>query len=478
MAALKLVRVLPTTMETTTATGGRRGFPAMSDTLDIDVRHLRVGLHVQLDLGWMAHPFPLNSFRLATAEQIDTLRGLGLSKVRVLRSRSLPTALQALAEAGVIEAESAPAAPAPVPTQAAAPVDAELAAAEQERQRRRAQAAAEQECLATAERAYAEAGRGLRRCFELVRHQPQAAREQCEAQVRDYLDMVLGAQEMAIRLLGEGAGDRASMHAINVTVISLLLGKAMGLPEEAMQELGVGAMLHDVGKLDLPERVRWLDPTTALVPVHERQYYQEHVALGVVIGKQMTLTPGAMLVLAQHHELNDGSGFPLKLSGERISLPARIVALVNRYDNLCNPASPAHAYTPHEALSLMYAQMKPQFDTAVFAAFVRMMGVYPPGSVVQLSDERYALVTTVNSSRPLKPRVLVHEPRAGRDTAISVDLESTPGLGIRRSLKPQHLPRSALDVLSPRPRVCYFFERARELELTTASDAKLRKEAA
>ena len=98
-------------------------------------------------------------------------------------------------------------------------------------------------------------------------------------------------------------------------------------------------------------------------------------------------------------------------------------------------------------------------------------------SVVQLSDDRYAIVTSVNSSRPLKPRVLVHEPRAGRDTAVTVDLEATPGLGIRRSLKPQYLPRSALDVLSPRPRVCYFFERARELELT-ASDARLRKEVA
>ena len=262
-----------------------------------------------------------------------------------------------------------------------------------------------------------------------------------------------------------------------VGLSATLLGKAMGLPEDAMHELGVGALLHDVGKLDLPERVRWLDPTTALVPVHERHYYQEHVALGVVMGKQMTLSAGALLVLAQHHELADGSGFPLKLSGERISLPARIVALVNRYDNLCNPASPAHAHTPHEALSLMYAQMKPQFDAAVFAAFVRMMGVYPPGSVVQLSDDRYAIVTSVNSSRPLKPRVLVHEPRAGRDTAVTVDLEATPGLGIRRSLKPQYLPRSALDVLSPRPRVCYFFERARELELT-ASDARLRKEVA
>ena len=79
----------------------------MSDTLDIDVRHLRVGLHVQLDMRWMTHPFPLNSFRLASAEQIETLRAMGLSSVRILPARSLPAALQALVEAGVIEADAA-----------------------------------------------------------------------------------------------------------------------------------------------------------------------------------------------------------------------------------------------------------------------------------------------------------------------------------------------------------------------------------
>jgi hypothetical protein len=116
----------------------------------------------------------------------------------------------------------------------------------------------------------------------------------------------------------------------------------------------------------------------------------------------------------------------------------------------------------------MYGQMRVRFDAAVFGAFVKMMGVYPPGSVVQLTDERYAMVVSVNSARPLKPRVLVHESRGLREDALPLELESTPGLGIRRSLKPQQLPRAALEFLSPRPRVCYFFERAREPFMSTA----------
>ena len=93
-----------------------------------------------------------------------------------------------------------------------------------------------------------------------------------------------------------------------------------------------------------------------------------------------------------------------------MSAAARIVALVDRFDNLCNPAQAARTLTPHEALSTMFAQSQHQFDSTMLSAFIRMMGVYPPGSVVQLTDDRYALVVSVNSTRPLKPRVLVHDP--------------------------------------------------------------------
>ena len=172
----------------------------------------------------------------------------------------------------------------------------------------------------------------------------------------------------------------------------------------------------------------------------------------------MGLAPGAMLVLAQHHEHADGSGFPLHLNTDRMTAGARIVSLVNRYDNLCNPHFAARALTPHESIALMFAQGKSKFDTAILGAFIRMMGVYPAGSTVQLTDDRYAMVVGVNSTRPLKPRVLVHDARVPRDEALIVDLEATQGLGIRRSIKPSQLPLASLEYLAPRPRTAYFFE--------------------
>jgi hypothetical protein len=94
--------------------------------------------------------------------------------------------------------------------------------------------------------------------------------------------------------------------------------------------------------------------------------------------------------------------------------------------------------------------------------FIRMMGVYPPGSVVQLTDERFALVVSVNSARPLKPQVVIHDAHIPREEALVIDLEHECDIGIRRSLKPLQLPKAAFDYLSPRKRMCYFFERARD----------------
>ena len=100
-------------------------------------------------------------------------------------------------------------------------------------------------------------------------------------------------------------------------------------------ELGVGALMHDVGKIALPDRVRLARED---FNAGEAALYRDHVAQGLILGRRMGLSADAQLVIAQHHELADGSGFPSALMLPRMSLPARIVALVNRYDNLCNAA--------------------------------------------------------------------------------------------------------------------------------------------
>jgi HD-GYP domain-containing protein (c-di-GMP phosphodiesterase class II) len=414
-------------------------------TSTIETAELRVGMFVHLDLGWMSHPFALSSFRIADAGQIATIRSLGLARVRWSPEKSdAPTE---------VPAPRVTSKPMPLADTGAGALAAASPAAT-EREARRAALAARRAALELCQRQYAEAAAGWRQSVEQTRTDPQGAGQRMAALSRALVDKMLGAREISIRVLAETAGDRAS-HALNVAVVSLLMGKLCGFAETDLRDLGVGALSHDIGKLELPHRLHRADPDFSSA---ETALYREHVAHGVAQGKRMGLAPGALLVIAQHHEHCDGSGFPQALDANRMSVAARVVALVNRYDNLCHPAQLARALTPHEALSRLFTQGKVQYDATLLSSFVRMMGVYPPGSVVQLTDERFALVDSVNSSRPLKPRVLVHDPRLTRDEAVWLDLESEPTLGIRRSLPAAQLPRAAQAVLAPPPRVSWFFE--------------------
>jgi putative nucleotidyltransferase with HDIG domain len=318
----------------------------------------------------------------------------------------------------------------------------------------------EVESLALCEAGFAAAVQEFEQLNACALAQPQEARARAEALSKALVDQMRVEGDLCMRLLSDAAGDKAALHAMNVTVISLLMGRSFNLAPADMLDLGVGAMLHDIGKLELPDRARHRDDRLSSV---ELRQYEDHVARGVLLARKMGLSGGATLVLAQHHEHADGSGFPLRLNTDRMTAAARIVSLVNRYDNLCNPqrqpdALTPHALTPHEALVQLFAQGKTQFDSAILGALIRMMGVYPVGSTVQLTDDRYALVVGVNSSRPLKPRVLLHEAGVRREEALIVDLERLQGVGIRRCIKPLLLPPAVLDCLAPRPNMAYFFE--------------------
>jgi HD-GYP domain-containing protein (c-di-GMP phosphodiesterase class II) len=437
----------------------------------IDVQALRVGMFVHLDIGWMSHPFPLSSFRITSPAQLATIRSLGLRTVRWSPQQSdpegadptpattLPGPLPARAgdaanDSGLGDADGIDMVPYTLP-----PEDNVVDAASHARQRAQAerqrklvrQRAAEQRCT----RQYVEAERTCKHTLELVQGMPLEARAQAEALSRAIVDKMLGEQDLCIRMLVVGAGDKASMHAMNVAVVSLLMGRCFGFADEEMQDLGVGAMLHDVGKIDLPPRLRHREDNFS---PNELRVYQEHVEAGLVQARRMGLSAGATAVIAQHHEHADGTRFPEKLNSDRMMMAARIVALVNRYDNLCNPHLLARAMTPHESLSLLFAQGRSKYDTSILGAFIKMMGVYPPGSLVQLTDDRYALVVAVNSTRPLKPSVLVHDPATPPDEALVLNLETATGLGIRRSVRAQQTPPTALDYLAPSTRVTYYFE--------------------
>lgn len=422
----------------------------MNSSILIDISQLRVGMFIQLDVGWMHHPFPVSSFRVASLEQIATLRELGLTEVRYVPKKSDPD-LKELVPA----AWSVPEMVAPVSNGLDAP--SVTAAVDHEAVRRRELLEAQNRSLAACNQRFTEATRQYQSLERAVSEHPDQARTKGDALVSGCVSELLENGDSVIRLLSEGVGERNALHPINVMVISLLLGRSLGMKSAELHDLGVSALIHDLGKLKLPPNLR--QPTPSMIPM-ERSRYETHVGESVAFAMRMGLTDAVLTAIAQHHEMADGSGFPLRLKGPALSRNSQVLALVNRYDRMCNPANGVDALTPHEALSVIFAQLKARFDSVVLGAFIRMMGVYPPGSIVQLVNDRYAIVASVNSSRPLRPKVIVHDSRVPKDEAPILDLETMPELGIRRSLKPAQLPRDALDYLSPRQRICYFFERA------------------
>ena len=221
-----------------------------------------------------------------------------------------------------------------------------------------------------------------------------------------------------------------------------------------IEQLGIGCLFHDIGKTEIPDRVlRVENPTRA-----ETNLLQQHAGYGAKIGVKMGLSTQAMDIILQHHERVDGTGYPNALIGTEISPLAKVAAIVNAYDNHCNRINPAQSLTPYEALSHMYANERRWFDAGYLSLFVRCMGVYPPGTLVRLSDETLGLVIASNFGMPLRPKVLIFDPAVPKDEATILDLQQLPDLSVRDSLRPTEIGLEVYEYLSPRTRMTYFFD--------------------
>ncbi|HEY4373820.1 MAG TPA: DUF3391 domain-containing protein [Burkholderiales bacterium] len=411
----------------------------------VSIDQLKVGVYIHLDMGWMDHPFSFSSFKIKSQEQIDTLRRMGLTAVRFDPSRS--------------DAEPAPAAPAPGPAPVPMPDAAEdpQLAKKRERQERLKK---QRETLARVERQYNKTAAAVRNLQNGLAANPARSLGETAALVQRLTTEFFAQPEITIHaVLGQPGAAESSVHLLNTVLLGLLVARELGLAAEEACLLGQGALYHDIGLQEVPSRIlRKTDPLTAA----ERAARELHCEAGVRLGRAMALPEAVLAIIGQHHELADGSGYPHKLKGEAITLPARIVALVNQFDNLCNPVSAARALTPHEALSHLFSHQRPKYDARAMQAFIRCLGVYPPGTLVQLSNEALCLVSCVNTARPLKPTVVVFDPKTPRDTPILLDLAEEPELNISRALKPAQVAAPVQEYLSGRGRVAYFFESAAE----------------
>ncbi len=405
---------------------------------------LCVGLFVHLDLPWFSPPFSFNSFKIRTAEQVKTLRELGVTRFRYDPERS--------------DIQPRGLAPAPEPLASPPPFgdDPATSAALASKRERIARLAQRKRQVIEVEKAFIKAAGVMRNINKNLFARPKECLEEVDELVNQMVIAFLDQPEVALHVMGEhSAGEETYFHGLNVSILSMMLAKELGFTRPQSQQLGVGALLHDIGLADIPERVA---RARHELTTPERHLRELHCDYGVRLGKQIGLPEGVLRIIAQHHELADGSGYPKHLKGDQIDPLARIVSLVNYYDNLCNPSDLAKALTPHEALSMMFAQRRGKFDARALQVMIRSLGVYPPGSVVKLSNDALALVSSVNPVKPLRPWVTVFDPDVPRDEAIMLDLEQEPDINITKALRPIHLPPEVYEYLSPRKRVTYYFD--------------------
>lgn len=408
----------------------------------IVIEQLCVGMHVILDIHWLEHDFPRNSFKIKSPEQLEKIRKLGLKKVRIDPSRS-DTVPEPLASNE----------PTPVAAEVSEPVETPVARIKRERlERINQQRAAVVEC----ERQFLKTATTLKSINANLFARPQEAYQRANELVDQMVDSVLTDRDIAIHLMKDKyGGEDMYFHALNVSVLAMMLAKQLGLAKEDVKELGFGCLFHDIGKIEIPDKV--LLKSSGLTKA-EVNLLQQHCAYGEPIARKLGLSKKAVDIVMQHHEYMDGSGYPRALSGEQISPLARIVTIVNSYDNLCNRPNPADSLSPYAALSHLFAHQRNQLDGGPLGLFIRCLGVYPPGTVVRLSDGTLGLVVAVNASKPLRPSVLIHDPEVPSSEAVILDLEFEPELNIAECLKPMQLPRDALEYLAPRRRMTYYFD--------------------
>lgn len=415
--------------------------------LDIEVDRLRIGLFIQLDLSWIEHPFFGNSFKIADEKQLMTLKSLGLRKVLYCPAKSDCAPLPAIEAA---PAESGPGAAAEPETD----VEQEAAMlAKQARIQRRYQ---HQEAIRRCEEKLLVAGRDIRLLNENLFSKPGVSLRAATELINRMAESLLDDKDVAIHAINDKVGsEEVYYHALNVTVLSMMLARELGQSYEQIQMVGMGALFHDIGKRNLPD---WLLRKADGLTRAELNLLEQHVGYGEEIGGKLGLPAVAMGIIRQHHEYADGSGYPKKLKGDAILLPARIVALVNAFDNLCNPPNLDMAMTPHETVSTLFAKSRGLFDPTVLTTFIRFMGVYPPGTLVRLSNDLWGLVLSVNVRAPLKPSVMIFDPAIPKEEAVMLDLKDEPRINISKGCRPNQLPRDVLEYLNPRKRITYYFD--------------------
>jgi len=317
-------------------------------SIKITVDRLQPGLHIRLPVKWNEHPFLFNSFKIKDQEQIRLIKHLGIQHVFLNPSQSDTQPLPPVTNTAPVDDQE---------NEVESDINSEADKLWQEKQNRIEKLSAYRRRVISCEKEFERSLARMRAVMNKIRNRPMDAVDEAAQLVDDIVDKLLGDDSVTLHLMnGKSEFEDIYFHSLNVSVIAMMIGRAKGYPADKIKEIAFASLFHDIGKIRIPTAiVRKQTPLTE----PEKNYLKMHTKYGLEISQNIKEFPdSARRVIEQHHELLDGSGYPLGLKGDDIDELAQVIAVANAFDNLCHPNVPSEQKIPYVALSYLYKNCK------------------------------------------------------------------------------------------------------------------------
>lgn len=248
--------------------------------------------------------------------------------------------------------------------------------------------------------------------------------------MREFADFVTANRRWVLRIQDPGAANRNYLvsHSVKTAILSVILGSYLKLPLPKLAELGAAAILHEIGMVRLPPQLYMTD--RQLSP-QEKKNILSHPVLGYNILKSFNFPLSICLAALEHHERNNGQGYPRAVQADKISAYAKIIAVACSYDAVTSSRPYKEAKDGYDGMLDLLKNEGRQYEDGVVKALVYSLSVYPIGTYVQLSDERMALVVDSNPENPRYPLVRILGDQSGDGATLATSAE---GVSVRRAL--------------------------------------------